>query len=131
MHLKIIYFLLLSSILISCDLNQKKQNQELPGRLGNKDLTINDDKRIDQNLLKAMIKIGLDGIGPAPDVKVSDSYETKLNYLNSLEPTYQELFNSIFSSYKLPENVETKTEKIIGDDGNEIKIYKQAQGRYQ
>ena len=70
-----------------------------------------------------MIKIGLDGIGPAPDVKVSDSYETKLNYLNSLEPTYQELFNSIFSSYKLPENVETKTEKIIGDDGNEIKIY--------
>ena len=123
MHLKIIYFLLISSILTSCDLNQKKQNQELPGRLGNKDLTINDDKRIDQNLLKAMIKIGLDGIGPAPDVKVSDSYETKLNYLNSLEPTYQELFNSIFSSYKLPENVETKTEKIIGDDGNEIKIY--------
>ena len=76
---------------------------------------------------KAMIKIGLDGIGPEPDVKVSDSYETKLNYLNSLEPTYQ-IINSIFSSYKLPENVETKL-KIIGDDGNEIKIYKQAQGR--
>ena len=57
MQFKIIYFLLRSSIFISCDLNQKKQNQELPGRLGNKDLTINDDKRIDQNLLKAMIRI--------------------------------------------------------------------------
>ena len=83
MQFKIIYFLLLSSIFISCDLNQKKQNQELPGRLGNKDLTINDDKRIDQNLLKAMIRIGLDGVQPAPDVKVSDSYETKLNYVRS------------------------------------------------
>ena len=66
MQFKIIYFLLLSSILISCDLNQKKQKQELPGRLGNEDLTINDDKRIDQNLLKAMIGIGLDGVQPAP-----------------------------------------------------------------
>ena len=114
MQFKIIYFLLLSSIFISCDLNQKKQNQELPGRLGNKDLTINDDKRIDQNLLKAMIRIGLDGVQPAPDVKVSDSYETKLNYVNSFEPVYQELFGSIFSSYKLPENIEIK--KIMGDE---------------
>ena len=26
--------------------NQKKQSEELPGRLGNKDLTVNEDKRI-------------------------------------------------------------------------------------
>jgi len=123
MLIKINFFLLLSLILMSCDSNQKKQQKELPGRLGNKDLTINDDKRLNQNLLKAMIRIGLDGEGPAPNVEISDSYEVKLNYLNSLEPVYQQVFNDLFSSYELPEKVETKTKTIIGDDGNEIKIY--------
>ena len=36
--------------------------KKLPGRLGNKDLTINEDKRINKDLLKAMIKVGLDGV---------------------------------------------------------------------
>ena len=38
------------------------KNEELPGRLGNKDLTINEDKRINQNLLQAMKEFGLDGV---------------------------------------------------------------------
>ena len=55
---KIILILVLT--VISCNSNQKKQSEELPGRLGKKDLTVNEDKRINQNLLQAMKKIGLD-----------------------------------------------------------------------
>ena len=42
--------------LISCNTTPKK----LPGRLGDKNLTVNDDKRINQKLLQAMVNIGLD-----------------------------------------------------------------------
>ena len=41
-------------VAISCNTSQKKQKDELPGRLGNKDLTVNNDKRINQDLLKAI-----------------------------------------------------------------------------
>ena len=48
--------ILAALILAYCNTDQKKQNKDLPGRLGNKDLTVNEDKRINKNLLKAMIK---------------------------------------------------------------------------
>ena len=60
---------------ISCNTSPKKQNEELPGRLGNKDLIVNDDKRINQKLLQAMINIGLDGVSPAPPVTYNSSRE--------------------------------------------------------
>jgi len=95
----------------------------LPGRLGNNDLTVNDDKRINQNLLKAMIRNGLDGAAPAPPIKISSTENERLDYVNSLEPVYQGVFKTVFSSTELPINIESETKTIIGEDGNEIKIY--------
>jgi len=108
---------------ISCNTSPKKQNEELPGRLGDKDLTVNDDKRINQKLLQAMINIGLDGVSPAPPVTYNSSREEIQEFNNSLEPVYTDVFKAIFSNVELPEGLTNETKTIIGDDGNEIKLY--------
>ena len=118
---KIILIIALS--VISCNSNQKKIGEELPGRLGNKDLTINEDKRINQNLLKAMIKAGLDGVPPTPIVNYKSTRREIQNYTNNLEPKYQEVFKNIFSTVELPGGLVNQTEAIKGELGNEIKLY--------
>lgn len=115
--------ILAALILAYCNTDQKKQNKDLPGRLGNKDLTVNEDKRINKNLLKAMIKAGLDGIPPSPTVNYISTRQEIQDYNNNLEPKYQGVFKDIFSVVKLPEGLVNQTEIIKGIDGNEIKLY--------
>ena len=79
--------------------------QNLPGRLGNCDLTLNEDKRINQSLLQAMIKIGLDGVPPAPPVNNESTKEEIQDYTDDSEPLYQGVFSDIFSSVELPKGL--------------------------
>ncbi len=109
--------------ILSCNSNQKKQSEELPGRLGNKDLTINEDKRINQNLLRAMKKFGLDGVAPAPLVTYQSPQKEIQDYNNGLEPIYSSVFADIFSDIELPGGLINETKTIKGEDGNEIKLY--------
>lgn len=115
--------LLVALVAISCNTNQKKQKDELPGRLGNKDLTVNNDKRINQDLLKAMISVGLDGVPPAPTVTYDSTSDEIQEYNNGLEPLYRGVFSNIYSTVKLPVGLMNETKTIKGDDGNEIKLY--------
>ena len=115
--------ILAALILAYCNTDQKKQNKDLPGRLGNKDLTVNEDKRINKNLLKAMIKAGLDGVPPSPTVNYISTRQEIQDYNNNLEPKYQGVFEDIFSAVKLPEGLVNQTETIKGEDNNEIKLY--------
>ena len=110
-------------IAISCNTNKKKGKEELPGRLGNKYLTVNEDKRINQNLLKAMVNNGLDGVPPAPTVTYDSTSEEIQEFNNGLEPLYREVFDDIFSAIELPSGIISETKTIKGDDGNEIKLY--------
>ena len=118
---KIILIVVLT--VISCNSNQKKQSEESPGRLGNKDLTVNEDIRINQNLLQAMKKIGLDGVPPAPTVNYESSSEEIQDYGNGLEPLYRGVFKDLFSPVELPEGLINDTKTIKGEDGNEVKLY--------
>lgn len=115
--------LLLSLTIISCTLNQKKIIEELPGRLGDKNLTVNDDERINQSLLQAMIKIGLDGVPPAPTLSHNAEKKKVQEYVNGLEPRYRGVFNNLFSSVELPSGLINETKIIKGDDGNKVKLY--------
>ena len=110
-------------IFLSCNTTTKKNEEEMPGRLGNKDLTVNDDKRINQKLLQAMINIGLDGVPPAPPVTYDSSKDEIQEFNNGLEPVYTDVFGAIFSNVELPDGLTSETKTIIGDDGNEIKLY--------
>ena len=121
--MKKIIFLIKALILISCNTNQKKQNEELPGRLGNKDLTINEDKRINQNLLQAMKEFGLDGVAPAPPVTYQSTQEEIQEYINERETIMSNVFADIFSGIELPDGLMSETKTIKGEDGNEVKLY--------
>jgi len=115
--------LLVTLFTISCNTNKKGENEGLPGRLGNKYLTVNEDKRINQNLLMALKAVGLDGTPPTPTVSFGSSSEEIQNFSNELEPLYQEVFRDIFSSIVLPDGLITETKIIKGVDDNEIKLY--------
>ena len=93
--------------------------KDLPGRLGNKDLTINEDKRINKNLLKAMIKVGLDGVPPSPSINYLSTRQEIQDYSNNLEPEHQGVFRDIFANVQLPKGLVNQTETIKGEDDNE------------
>ena len=112
--------ILAALILAYCNTDQKKQNKDLPGRLGNKDLTVNEDKRINKNLLKAMIKAGLDGVPPSPTVNYISTRQEIQAYNNNFRAQISRVFKDIFSVVKLPEGLVNQTEIIKGIDGNEI-----------
>ena len=97
--------------------------KDLPGRLGNKHLTINEDKRINKDLLKAMIKVGLDGVPPSPSINYLSTRQEIQDYSNNLEPEYQGVFRDIFANVELPKGLVNQTETIKGEDDNEIKLY--------
>lgn len=109
--------------MLSCNSNKKKQSEELPGRLGNKDLTINEDKRINQNLLQAMKKNGLDGEAPAPPLTYQSTREEIQEYNDGLESVYTSVFADIFSAIELPDGLINETKAIKGEDGNKVKLY--------
>ena len=115
--------LIVALTILSCNSNQKKESEELPGRIGNKDLTINEDKRINQNLLRAMKKFGLDGVAPPPTVTYQSTQQEIQEYNNGLEPIYSSVFADIFSDIELPDGLINETKTIKGKDGNEIKLY--------
>ena len=98
-------------------------NKQLPGRLGDKNLTVNNDKRINQKLLQAMINIELDGAPPAPPVNYNSSREEIQEFNNSLEPVYTDVFTAIYSNVELPDGLTNVTKTIVGEDDNEIKLY--------
>ena len=87
--------LIVALTILSCNSNQQKQSEELPGRIGNKDLTINEDKRINQNLLRVMKKFGLDGVAPPPSVTYQSTQQEIQEYNNGLEPIYSSVFACI------------------------------------
>ena len=115
--------LIVALTILSCNSNQQKQSEELPGRIGNKDLTINEDKRINQNLLRAMKKFGLDGVAPPPTVTYQSTQQEIQEYNNGLEPIYSSVFADIFSDIELPDGLINETKTIKGKDGNDLKLY--------
>lgn len=106
---------LTATFLISCNTTVKNENKELPGRIGNKELTVNEDKRINPELLQAMINLGLDGVPPPPPVTFESSQDEIQEFNNSVESIYTEVFGTIFSKIELPHGLVNETKIITGD----------------
>ena len=116
-------FYLVIVFFISCGPQQTKNQEKLPGRLGNENLALKNDKRLNPQLLSALSEVGLDSIAPPPPVSVLSSEEDRLQFIASSEPLYRGLFASIYQSIDLPNNVVNETRIIKDEDGNEIKLY--------
>ena len=108
-------------LILSCNV-EKNKNSNLPGRLGNAELQLKDDPRVDLRIIEAMKPYGLHVNAPMPPVSVEASDEDKLNYFKEAEPGYQMIFSEWFTGVERPEDVETSYQNIVGSDGNEIQL---------
>lgn len=96
---------------------------QLPGRLGQPDLTLADDPRADPRLVAAFEQFGLAGrTEPAP-VGSDAPIEAVLDYIAAAEEGFEGLFAVIASGAPAVEGVERSVEKIQGVDGNDITLF--------
>ena len=75
-------------LILSCNV-EKNKNSNLPGRLGNAELQLKDDPRVDLRIIEAMKPYGLHVNAPMPPVSVEASDEDKLNYLKNENESIQ------------------------------------------
>ena len=95
----------------------------LPGRLGDPDMTVATDPRCDPRMVAALEPLGLAGrADPVP--LTADSTLEEIRALAALgEPGFEQLFDVLFTSLPPVEGVESRTEVISGVDGNDIGLY--------
>ena len=100
----------------------KKNNTNLTGRLGNKNLELKDDHRAEPRIIDALKEFELDGYAPAPPVGINSNSSEIMDFLNEAEPQYQGIFAEWFSEKDNLDNVETYKTDITGVDGNIISL---------
>ena len=95
----------------------------LPGRLGDPDMTLATDPRSDPRMVAVLEPLGMAGrADPVP--LTADSSLEDIRALAALgEPGFQQVFNGMFEPLPPVEGVESSTEVITGVDGNEITLY--------
>jgi acetyl esterase len=93
----------------------------LPGRLGNPDLSFEDDPRADPRIAGAMAMMALgEGVAPLP---ADASYEECLEYAAAFEKTGQVAHPAMLEMMPAFDDVESTVETIEGVDGNEISLF--------
>ena len=113
--------LLLLLIVSSCS-NHKSSN-DLPGRLGNPEMSLIDDPRAIPAVTKVMSDYGLDALAPDPPISIDATQNQKVEYMTSLEPVYEEIFKSLYSDLPEVKGLDRFTKVIEGVDGNQITLY--------
>ena len=114
--------LLLLFIFISCS-DSVKDSSNLPGRLGNPEMNLKNDSRAIPAVTKVMSQYGLDALAPDPPISIEATLKEKVDYMTSLEPLYEEIFQSWYSERPEVEGLERFTKVIDGVDGNQITLY--------
>ena len=95
----------------------------LPGRLGNPDMTLADDPRADPRMIAAMTPIGLAARTPAQPVTVDTPLDEIHEFNLMAEAGFDLLFSMISGDLPVVTGVVRTVEVITGDDGNDITLY--------
>ena len=112
--------ILISLIFITSCVNSKSENTNLPGRLGDPEMSLKNDPRAIPAVTKVMSEFGLDGLAPEPPISIDATQQEKVDYMSSLEPLYEEIFKSWYSDLPEVDGIERFTRVIDGIDGNKI-----------
>ena len=118
--MKKISILLSLLFIISCS-DSTKNSTNLPGRLGNPEMSLINDPNL--AVTKVMSEYGLDALAPDPPISIDATQKEKVDYMTSLEPAYEEIFKSWYSDLPEVVGVERFTKVIDGVDGNKITLY--------
>ena len=98
-------------------------NLQLPGRLGDADLTLGTDPRADPRMVATLEPLGLVGRAEPVPLDPNSSIEEILALADAGEPGFEMLFDALFAELAPVDGVESRTEVISGVDGNEISLY--------
>lgn len=96
----------------------------LPGRLGNPDLTMIEDPRLDPRVRRALA--GAPPGGPAaalPRVTLESSYEQCLDWVSAMERMLMSQDAAAVAAMPAFDDVAERKEAIPGDDGGDIDLY--------
>lgn len=96
-------------------------DKELPGKLGNPDITMAKDPRLDRRLAQALASIPMTQASIAIDAQ--SSYEDILAYCKEAEDLGREIHPLMMSAMPSFPTVTTETVVITGSDGNSINLY--------
>ena len=71
--------------------NKTSAKINLPGRLGNEEMTLRTDPRTDPRMLDGMIAVGLDVPGEAPRVTLDSPLDQLFEFASGMELFFQEV----------------------------------------
>ncbi|EON69104.1 hypothetical protein W97_08290 [Coniosporium apollinis CBS 100218] len=96
------------------------------GRLGDPNMDLRTDPRMDPKLLKALAAVGLDAYAVDPPIRHSDLHEQKLEYVKNVNSNFNAFLNTLPND--LPDDhkrgkVDYRTETIKGTDNNDIVLH--------
>ena len=95
----------------------------LPGRLGDPELTLATDPRADPRMVAALEPLGVAGRAEPVPLDADSSLEDIRSLAALGEPGFEQLFDVLFAALPPVEGVESRTEVISGVDGNDISLY--------
>ncbi|KIW93835.1 uncharacterized protein Z519_05150 [Cladophialophora bantiana CBS 173.52] len=96
------------------------------GRLGDPNMDLSTDPRMDPNLLKAIAALGLTGNAPDPPVRRSDPHPQQLEYIAAVDQNFNAFFDALPNDLPDDHNrgkVDYRTETIKGVDNNDIILH--------
>lgn len=95
----------------------------LPGRLGEPDMTLATDPRADPRMVAVLEPLGMAGRADPVPLSADSSLEDIRALATLGEPGFQHVFDGLFDSLPPVEGVESSTEVISGVDGNDMTLY--------
>ena len=97
-------------------------SSHLPGKLGNPDLTLAADPRLDPALIPFFAGMG-EAVFQPPALGPDSSYEEVVAYTSAMEAGVDPVFEEIFGALAPVPGVRRRTEVIEGVDGNDIALF--------
>ncbi|MYE11792.1 MAG: alpha/beta hydrolase [Gammaproteobacteria bacterium] len=96
----------------------------LPGRLGNPDLTMIEDPRLDPRVRRALAAAPPGGPAAGlPTVTLESSYEQCLDWVSAMERTLMSQDSAALAAMPAFDDLAERKEAIPGDDGGEVDLY--------
>jgi len=95
-----------------------------PGRLGNPQMTVGTDPRVDIRQKRALAEMQLDGANTASPVTARNTWEEKMEWCKAVHEGWTEIMkNEVVQELKNPNSVKTWEETITNAGGGEMKLY--------
>ena len=97
--------------------------RNLPGRIGDSGMALNEDSRIDPRIVEALKPFNLEGEAEPSPVSIGSPLGDRLKFCAEAEPGFEEMMAALMLDVSEPLGLENNTRTITGEDENEITLF--------